>query len=270
MNALISKLDSWVRGDTANAGTLKNLDDAARELDDVLIRLSGIRKSYVLGPVESEILKGVNLEVRRGDLLAIMGNSGCGKSTLMNIMGLMDKASSGNCVIAGQEVSDMTDDQQSDFRNLRIGFVFQASFLLTRLSAWENVALPLAYRGEPAATAKTQAEEMLIRVGMGDFFHHRPNQMSGGQQQRVAIARALVGRPVLILADEPTGALDEDTAEEVMELLLSLNAEERMTAAVITHDRAIARQCQRVVRLVDGVAVEQAPQALKPKSSDTT
>ena len=231
-----------------------------REIGSVIIELSEIRKSYVLGPVSTEILKGISLEVRQGDLLAIMGYSGCGKSTLMNIMGLMDQPSSGSCRIDGREVSGMSDDEQSDFRNLSIGFVFQPSFLLSRLTSLENVALPLAYRGITGEASESQAEAMLERVGMADYMDRRPNELSGGQQQRVAIARALVGQPALILADEPTGALDEDTAKDIMGLIVKLNADENLTGVVVTHDREIARQCSRVIRLVEGVASEEIEQ----------
>ncbi len=230
---------------------------------DLSIALTAIRKRYVVGPVSTDILHGVNLEVPRGDLLAIMGASGCGKSTLMNIMGLMDRPSGGSCVIGGREVSAMTDDERSEHRNRSIGFVFQSSFLLPRLSAWENVALPLAYRGHATAAARLKAEEMLARVGMEARTEHLPNQLSGGQQQRVAIARALIGRPSIILADEPTGALDAQTAEEIMGLFISLNADDGVTAVVITHDAQVARQCGRVVRLVDGVILE-SPELSSP------
>ena len=253
---MLSTIAKWFQPKKPDLSGLDSRSVAGGTEAEIPISLTGIRKSYLLGPVESEILKGIDLEVYRGDLLAIMGSSGCGKSTLMNIMGLMDQPSSGSCRLDGRSITEMTDDEQSELRNLSIGFVFQPSFLLTRLSALENVALPLAYRGIPAATTRILAEEMLDRVGMGDRLDHRPNQMSGGQQQRVAIARALIGHPSIILADEPTGALDAENAKEVMELFVKLNAEEHMTAVVVTHDREIANQCSRVVKLVDGRVAE--------------
>ncbi len=220
------------------------------------LTLSAVRKHYNVGPVTTEILKGVDLEVRQGDSLAIMGGSGSGKSTLMNIMGLMDRPSSGSCLLGDRDLLGMDDDERSDLRNRRMGFVFQAFHLLGHLSAWGNVALPLVYRGVSVPESRRLAVEMLERVEMGDRVDHRPSQLSGGQQQRVGIARALVGRPAIVFADEPTAALDRDTGHEIMDQLLRLNSEEGITLVIVTHDRGVARQCSRLVRLVDGVIEE--------------
>jgi putative ABC transport system ATP-binding protein len=218
-----------------------------------MLTLTDIRKSYRIGPTEVEVLKGVSLEIQQGELVSIMGQSGCGKSTLMNIIGLLDRPTSGSFMLDGAEVSYTDDDALSEIRNQRIGFVFQQYFLLSRLTALENVALPLVYRGDKGSNSQERCMELLKRVGMDDRAHHRPNELSGGQQQRVAIARALVGNPSLILADEPTGALDTNVGGEIMELFKTLNAEEGITVVIITHDPGIARQCKRVAVMKDGV-----------------
>ena len=220
-----------------------------------MLSLRDIRKSYHIGPTEVDVLKGVTLDIQQGELISIMGQSGCGKSTLMNIIGLLDRPTSGSFMLDGSEVTYTDDDALSEIRNQRIGFVFQQYFLLSRLTALENVALPLVYRGEADHTSHERCLELLRRVGMDDRAAHRPNELSGGQQQRVAIARALVGRPSLILADEPTGALDTNVGREIMELFKTLNAEEGITVVIITHDPAIARQCSRVAVMQDGVIV---------------
>ena len=217
-----------------------------------MIELAGVRKSYVMGPTTTEVLRGVDLEVRRGDLLSIMGPSGCGKSTLMNVMGLLDRPSQGTYRLGGTDTADMTDREWSDTRNESIGFVFQSFYLLSRLRAWENVGVPLVYRGLRTNEIRERALAMLEKVGMEEKAEHRPNELSGGQQQRVAIARALVGEPLIVLADEPTGALDTATAHEIMHLLGELNAAERITVIIITHDRQVAHQCARRTRVVDG------------------
>jgi putative ABC transport system ATP-binding protein len=220
-----------------------------------MLTLRDIRKSYRIGPTEVEVLKGVSLEIQQGELVSIMGQSGCGKSTLMNIIGLLDRPTSGSFMLDGAEVSYTDDDALSEIRNQRIGFVFQQYFLLSRLTALENVALPLVYRGDKGNNNHERCMELLKRVGMDDRAHHRPNELSGGQQQRVAIARALVGNPSLILADEPTGALDTNVGGEIMELFKTLNAEEGITVVIITHDPGIARQCKRVAVMKDGVVL---------------
>jgi putative ABC transport system ATP-binding protein len=222
-----------------------------------MIELRNIHKSYTLGPVEVEILKGVNLTVQAGELLAILGASGCGKSTLMNIMGFLDQPTSGEYSFEGTVSHGYSDDQLSRIRNRRIGFVFQQFNLLGKLTALDNVCLPLIYRGTPKRNRRERAMEMLEKVGMGDRAHHRPTELSGGQQQRVAIARALCGRPSIILADEPTGALDTQTSSEIMDLFLDLNSKESITVIIITHDPSLAKRCTRSVRMRDGLVFEQ-------------
>ncbi len=216
------------------------------------LRLSGIRRSYSVGPVTTEILRGIDLEVGVGDLVSIMGPSGSGKTTLMNIIGLLDRPTSGACILDGRDVSGLRDSELSTLRNRHIGFVFQSFHLLGQLTALENVCLPLVYRGMGRSEMRRKAASVLARVGMADRANHRPDQLSGGQKQRVAIARALVGEPALLLADEPTGALDTDTAEEVMALLRHLNGERGITILIITHDLSVARQCVRQTRIRDG------------------
>ncbi len=237
---------------------------AAPSIESTGLVLSAVRKQYTVGPVTTEILKGVDLGVRQGDSLAIMGGSGSGKSTLMNIMGLMDRPSSGSCLLGDRDLLRMDDDERSDLRNRRMGFIFQAFHLLPHLSAWRNVALPLVYRGVSVLEARRLAVEMLERVEMGDRVDHRPSQLSGGQQQRVGIARALIGRPAIVFADEPTAALDRDTGCEIMDQLLRLNSEEGITLVIVTHDRGVARQCSRLVRLENGVIEESAPAPAGP------
>ncbi len=221
-----------------------------------LIELKDIHKSYWIGDKEEPVLKGINFNVEEGDLLSIVGASGSGKSTLMNIIGLLDSPTSGEYYLNSQEVSTLTDDQRALTRNRTIGFVFQSFFLLPRLTTLQNVCLPHLYRNTPAQESRDKAMEMLQKVSMDHLHKNRPNQLSGGQQQRVAIARALVGTPSLILADEPTGALDSKTGREVMDLFIQLNAEDRTTIVIITHDPAIADECKKVVRVADGHVVD--------------
>lgn len=221
-----------------------------------LIKLENVTKTYQLGGNDFHALKGVNFHLTRGEMTAIVGVSGSGKSTLMNIMGFLDRASTGRYLFADSDVSHLSEDELADIRNLKIGFVFQAFFLLARSTALQNVMLPLFYRGTDRVVAKEKALQLLDKVGVAHLAHHRPNQLSGGQQQRVAIARALVGDPELILADEPTGALDSQTGHEVMELFAELNRKEGRTIVIITHDKDISRRCQRVVLIKDGRMVE--------------
>lgn len=222
-----------------------------------LISLQNINKTYQIGGVSSRVLKEVSLSVQEGELLAIVGASGSGKSTLMNIVGLLDRADSGHYQLQGQNVADLQDDELAALRNQTIGFVFQQFNLLPRFNAWQNVALPLAYRNMPQAEMKERIHHSLARVGMADYSAYRPTQLSGGQQQRVAIARALVGDPQVILADEPTGALDSRTGTEVMNLFLNLNKEGR-TIILITHDEQVAAQCARRITLADGQIIAES------------
>jgi len=224
-----------------------------------MLHLTDIRRTWRIGPVTTEVLRGVDLAVGAGDLMSVMGPSGSGKTTLMNIVGLLDRPTTGRYVLDGRDVSKLGDDELSALRNAHIGFVFQSFQLLPRLTAVENVALPLVYRGAGRAEMRRRAHAVLERVGMGERAGHRPDQLSGGQKQRVAIARALVGEPAVLLADEPTGALDADTAREVMALLVRLNAEQGVTILIITHDPLIARQCTRQVRIRDGRLLEATP-----------
>jgi len=199
----------------------------------------------------------VNLNVVRGDLMSIMGPSGSGKTTLMNIIGLLDRPSSGTCWIEERDIANLRDDELSALRNRKIGFVFQSFHLLSQLSAIENVCLPLVYRGTTRGAARKRAGTLLEQVGMGQRKNHRPSQLSGGQKQRVAIARALVGNPALLLADEPTGALDPETTADVMDLLLKLNTEQGVTILIITHDSLVAAQCIRQMQIHQGRLIEQ-------------
>lgn len=222
-----------------------------------MLRLTDINKTYVVGPTPVQILRGVDLEVNQGDLVSIMGASGSGKSTLMNIIGLLDTPSSGSYVLEEREISTLSDDRRSAIRNASIGFVFQSFHLLPRLTALENVGIPLVYRGMEDAQIKDQAGAALDRVGMGSHLDHKPGEMSGGQQQRVAIARALVGKPVIVLADEPTGALDQDTGNAIMDLFVRQNQEQGTTFIVITHDAKIAQRCGRRTRIENGLLHEE-------------
>ena len=223
-----------------------------------MLRLVDVNKSFKLGTLTVEALRGVDLEVAAGDMLSIMGPSGSGKSTLMNIIGLLGRPTAGSYHLNGRDVSSMNDRELSAFRNANIGFVFQSFHLLEHLTALENVAVPLVYRGLGRASIRRRSRAILEKVGMGDRLGHKPDQLSGGQKQRVAIARALVGEPSVVLADEPTGALDSDTADEVMESLIRLNREELITIVIITHDPLIARQCARKTLIRDGALFEAA------------
>ena len=216
-----------------------------------MIELRDIKKIYQLGDEEVHALDGVSLTIEDREFVAIIGASGSGKSTLMNIIGCLDTADEGSYCIDGQEVSNLTEKEQSIMRNRRIGFIFQQFNLLPKLTAYENVELPLIYQGVPASERKVRVMEALEKVSLSHRVHHRPNQLSGGQQQRVAVARALVTRPTLILADEPTGNLDSHSTKDIMDLLHELHAQGN-TLVLITHDNEIAAQAPRRVRLMDG------------------
>jgi putative ABC transport system ATP-binding protein len=211
-----------------------------------------IRKVYKMGEVEVAALRGVSFQIKRGEVIAIMGPSGSGKSTLMNTLGCLDRPTSGEYVLDGEPVAAMNDDQLASIRNRKVGFVFQSFNLLSRQTAITNVELPLRYSGNQEGR-RERAVEALEAVGLGDRMTHRPYELSGGQQQRVAIARAIVNNPAIIMADEPTGNLDSKVGQEIMALLLNLNRESGTTLIIVTHDPTIAAQTQRVIRLHDGL-----------------
>ncbi|MCB1058971.1 MAG: ABC transporter ATP-binding protein [Calditrichaeota bacterium] len=217
-----------------------------------MIDIQDMRKIYDLGTVKVEALRGVDLEIRENDYVAIMGPSGSGKSTLMNLIGCLDTPTTGEYYLAGERVGGLSDRQLAEIRNRRIGFVFQTFNLLPRASALQNVELPLVYAGESPSERRRRAKEALEAVGLGDRMKHKPNEMSGGQRQRVAIARALVTNPSIILADEPTGNLDSKTGEEIM-LLFEKIYENGNTIILVTHEEDIARNARRIVRLRDGL-----------------
>jgi putative ABC transport system ATP-binding protein len=219
----------------------------------LMLDIVDIRKSYRVGPTEVKVLKGINLTVEKGELLAVIGPSGSGKSTLMHMLGLLEKPDTGTFHIDGTKVLYDDDRTLSTLRNRKIGFVFQQYHLLPKLTAMENVGVPLTYRGIKEAEVRKRGMEYLTKVDMQDRANHRPNEMSGGQQQRVAIARALIGSPAIILADEPTGALDKKTGEEIMDLFHRLNRDEGITMVIITHNPGLAEQCGRYVKIIDGM-----------------
>jgi len=223
-----------------------------------LIELHDIYKTYYLGEIAVPVLKGVSLKVAKGELVALMGASGSGKSTLMNILGCLDRPTSGEYRLEGQEISQLSSDQRALLRNQKLGFVFQNFNLLPRTNALENVAMPLSYTSDHLSDreARRRAVEMLGRVGLGDRLHHEPSQLSGGQQQRVAIARALINRPSLVFADEPTGNLDSHTSEDVLAMFQQLNEEDGITIILVTHDANVARHARRIIQIHDGVIVD--------------
>jgi putative ABC transport system ATP-binding protein len=230
----------------------------ARVPGDLVIRIEGVTKLYRMGTETIHALRGVNLEIRRNEYLAIMGPSGSGKSTLMNMLGCLDTPSAGRYDFNGKDVARMVDDELAEIRNREIGFVFQTFNLLPRSDALHNVELPLVYAGVRPAARRERALDALRNVGLGDRIHHKPNEMSGGQRQRVAIARALVNHPSILLADEPTGNLDSRTGEEIMALFEDLY-EQGHTIIVVTHEEDIARHARRVVRLRDGLIESDGP-----------
>jgi putative ABC transport system ATP-binding protein len=219
---------------------------------DTLVSLSHIQHDYLLNGCRLPVLRDISLIIRRGDTCSITGPSGSGKSTLLNLLGLLDRPSSGCLHFAGTDMSCASSDERARIRNRQIGFIFQAFHLLPRLSALDNVALPLSYRAVPRNVARQAAMRQLQRVGLGSHAQHRPDELSGGQCQRVAIGRALVGNPALIVADEPTGNLDQTTADEIIDLLLELNHEHRVTLVMVTHDDALAARLGRRLHMDGG------------------
>lgn len=244
------------------AASLLTQNDAPQSVSPVpetkkpLIEMHGIRKSYYIGrPNELEILHGIDLTVYPGEFVAIVGESGSGKSTLMNIIGVLDKPTAGEYTLDGVNIHDAKDNQLADIRNRKIGFVFQTYNLIGRQSALKNVELPMLYAGVPGGERTRRAKEWLERVGMGERMKHQPNELSGGQKQRVAIARAMVNEPALILADEPTGALDSQTSRTVMDLFHEMHNTYHKTIVLITHNPELADECERVLTLRDGLIV---------------
>nr|WP_051069669.1 ABC transporter ATP-binding protein [Streptococcus marimammalium] len=232
--------------------------------ENTLIKLHNIIKSYHNGDEELQVLKGINLRVEKGDFLAIMGPSGSGKSTLMNMIGLLDRPTSGEYQLNGQYVDDLSEKKLAEVRNKELGFVFQQFFLLSKLDAVQNVELPLIYAGVSSTKRRKMAEELLEKVELSDRKSHLPSELSGGQKQRVAIARALVNNPSLILADEPTGALDTKTGQQIMELLTELNNEGK-TIIMVTHEPEIASYAKHTIVLRDGEIVEKWSKQAKVK-----
>lgn len=218
----------------------------------LVIKIRNITRDFILGQEIVHVLKGIDLDVERGEYVALMGPSGSGKSTLMNLLGCLDTPTSGTYELNGADVSNMSDDELAEIRNKEIGFVFQTFNLLPRTTALENVALPMIYAGASKSERKIRAEEVLTNVGLADRMDHKPNQLSGGQRQRVAVGRALVNKPSIILADEPTGNLDSKTSEEIMKLFKEIHLAGN-TVIVVTHEEDVAERADRIIRLRDGI-----------------
>jgi putative ABC transport system ATP-binding protein len=223
---------------------------------DAIIVIEQLKKTYDLGEVKVDALRGIDVHIQRGEFVAVMGASGSGKSTLMNILGCLDRPTSGRYLLEGMDVSQMSSDQLAEVRNKKIGFVFQSFNLLTRTSALENVEVPLLYDGTAYRDRHARALGALKAVGLETRAGHYPSQLSGGQQQRVAIARSLVNQPAIILADEPTGNLDSETSVEIMGILQRLNAQQRITIVLVTHESDIAQYAERIIVFKDGLMVD--------------
>jgi putative ABC transport system ATP-binding protein len=221
-----------------------------------MIQLQNIEKVYRTSTIETLALNSINLDIAKGEFLSIMGPSGCGKSTLLNIMGLLDNPSKGMVKIDDQKIDHFTDKQLAQFRNTKLGFIFQSYHLINDLQVLDNVELPLLYRASSAAERRKLASEALEKVGLSNRMKHFPTQLSGGQKQRVAIARAIVGKPEIILADEPTGNLDSAMGNEIMDILIRLNRDEGTTIVMVTHDEHMAQKTHRLMRLFDGSQVQ--------------
>ena len=222
-------------------------------MNDPIISASGIQKTYDTGAIKVHALRGVDLAVQRGEMVAIMGPSGCGKTTLLNCLSGLDDIDSGQVLIDGVVLHDLPDNERSDYRARNMGFVFQLYNLLPVLSAVENVELPLLVSGVAAKQARARSMEMLVQLGLADRSHHLPGELSGGQRQRVTIARALVNRPSIVWADEPTGDLDSETANEIIDLMVNLNQSEGQTFVLVTHSREVGDRAHRIVRMRDGL-----------------
>jgi putative ABC transport system ATP-binding protein len=233
-------------------------------MSEWVVEAHDLTKTYLMGKVEVHALNGVSINIASGEVVSIMGPSGSGKSTLMNLLGCLDRPTSGEYILDGELVSKLSDDRLSAIRNRKVGFVFQQFNLLKLATALDNVELPMRYAGRYNGQVKGKAIDALKAVGLGDRIYHRPNELSGGEQQRVAIARSLVNDPAIIMADEPTGALDTHSGKEVMEIMLNLNKERGTTLIFVTHDPNIAAQTQRVIHLRDGQLEEQYDSILIP------
>ncbi len=222
-------------------------------MSEYVVDAQDLTKVFTMGDVEVHALRGLSIQIERGEVVSIMGPSGSGKSTLMNILGCLDRPTSGDYCLDGESVANLKDEQLAEIRSRKVGFVFQSFNLLPRSTALANVELPLRYGPPNGRKRRELAKEALVDVGLGDRITHRPNELSGGQQQRVAIARALVNNPAIVMADEPTGNLDSKSGDEIMDLLLKLNHERGATLIIVTHDPEIAEQTQRVIHIRDGI-----------------
>jgi putative ABC transport system ATP-binding protein len=224
--------------------------------NNVVVDAKDLTKVFTMGDVEVHALRGLSVQIERGEVISIMGPSGSGKTTLMNILGCLDRPTSGEYCLDGESIANLKDEQLATIRNRKVGFVFQSFNLLPRSTALTNVELPLRYSPPNGRKRRELAKEALVEVGLGDRISHRPNELSGGQQQRVAIARALVNDPAIVMADEPTGNLDSKSGDEIMELLMKMNQEKGTTLIIVTHDPEIAEQTQRIIHIRDGVVTD--------------